>query len=94
MTISYPLLAEFLCIYFLSPSSTCRCFEVFRFIHHLTDNCWAIRHACIDVIKEFANENVLYLELRTTPRQIEGSFENYLDSVIEAIECEATSITL
>ena len=67
----------------------CRCFEVFRFIHHLTDNLWAIRQACIDVIKEFASENVLYIELRTTPRKVEGSFENYLDAVIEAIECEA-----
>lgn len=65
------------------------CFEVFRFIHHLTDNLWAIRQACIDVIKEFASENVLYIELRTTPRKVEGSFENYLDAVIEAIEFSA-----
>jgi len=62
------------------------CFEVFKLIHHLTDNRWAILHACIDVIKEFASDNVRYLELRTTPREIEGSMENYLNSVIEAID--------
>jgi hypothetical protein len=38
------------------------------------------------VIKEFAEENVRYLELRTTPRAIDGSLDTYVDAVIRAIE--------
>lgn len=39
------------------------------------------------VIDEFAQENVIYLELRTTPRSEEGmTTEVYVESVIKAIQ--------
>ena len=63
-----------------------RCFQVFSIIHQLTDTSEAIYLATSEVIKDFARDNVLYLELRTTPRQIQGSYNLYLDSVIKAIE--------
>ncbi|XP_057369753.1 adenosine deaminase-like protein isoform X1 [Daphnia carinata] len=62
------------------------CFQVFKIIHQLTDSEESIYIATVDVIKEFSEENVLYLELRTTPREIGGSFETYVSAVIRAID--------
>ncbi|XP_046635221.1 adenosine deaminase-like protein [Daphnia pulicaria] len=62
------------------------CFEVFKIIHQLTDSEKSIYIATVDVIKEFAEENVRYLELRTTPRAIDGSLDTYIDAVIRAID--------
>ena len=42
-----------------------------------------------DVIHEFAEENVKYLELRTTPREVTATGmtkESYIESVLKAIE--------
>jgi hypothetical protein len=46
--------------------------------------------ATSNVIKEFYEDGVYYLELRTTPRQIEASmtYEQYLDAVVRGIEYE------
>ena len=61
------------------------CFKVFKIIHQLTDTAEAIHLATVDVIKEFAEENVCYLELRTTPRFIDGSLQTYADAVLQGI---------
>ena len=63
-----------------------RCFQVFKIIHQLTDSEKSIYIATVDVIKEFAKENVRYLELRTTPRVIDGSIDTYVNAVIKGIE--------
>jgi hypothetical protein len=52
----------------------------------LTDSEKSIYIATVDVIKEFAKENVRYLELRTTPRAIDGSIDTYVNAVIKGIE--------
>lgn len=62
------------------------CFEVFEVIHQLVDTHQALNIATQDVISEFAADNVQYLELRTTPRQLEGSLRDYMETVIRAIE--------
>lgn len=60
-----------------------RCFELFRLIHELTTDVETVdritrevisfgRIKVLKVIEDFANENVKYLELRTTPRAIDG----------------------
>jgi hypothetical protein len=46
----------------------CSAFEVFRNIHSLVDDEEAIAMVACDVIKEFCDDNVKYLELRTTPK--------------------------
>lgn len=46
----------------------------------------AIYLATCDVIQDFAKDNVRYLELRTTPRIINGTFDLYADAVLKAIE--------
>jgi hypothetical protein len=41
---------------------------VFSVIHQLADNIETIRRITAEVIEDFASENVVYLELRTTPK--------------------------
>lgn len=63
-----------------------RCFEKFRYAHDLTDTPEAIALATERVIQEFSDDNVVYLELRTTPRATPSMTKTeYLDSVINAI---------
>lgn len=44
---------------------------MFRFIYQLTDDEESVKVATRSVINEFAQDNVQYLELRTTPRACE-----------------------
>ena len=46
---------------------------MFSLVHAITDNPWAVSEATRDVIRDFAADGVVYLELRTTPRQVPGS---------------------
>jgi len=43
-------------------------FRMFSLVHSITDNVWAVGEAMKDVIEEFADDGVIYLEIRTTPR--------------------------
>jgi len=45
------------------------CFEKFKIAHELVDNVDAVKLAAECVISEFAADNVIYLELRSTPRE-------------------------
>jgi hypothetical protein len=47
--------------------------QMFSLVHAITDNPWAVSEATRDVIRDFAADGVVYLELRTTPRQVPGS---------------------
>jgi hypothetical protein len=46
---------------------------MFSLVHAITDNPWAVGEATRDVIRDFAADGAVYLELRTTPRQVPGS---------------------
>ena len=61
---------------------------MFHVVHQLTDTPEAVHLAACDVIKDFAADQVRYLELRTTPRHVTGSMtqRQYLDAVVRAIE--------
>lgn len=62
------------------------CFQLFKVAHELTKTKEAVYLATQSVIKEFADDNVIYLELRTTPREEKGmSKEEYIESVVQAI---------
>ncbi|XP_033221577.1 adenosine deaminase-like protein isoform X2 [Belonocnema kinseyi] len=66
-------------------------FEEFKLAHSLTNSPKAIYIAACDVIQEFAEENVIYLELRSTPREVEGLMtkDEYTEAIIKAIKtCE------
>jgi len=64
------------------------CFNIFALIHRLVDNVKAIKKITSEVIEDFAAENVVYLELRTTPKTnplTKMSKEDYIEAVLEAM---------
>lgn len=65
----------------------CRIFEVFSFAYSVTTTPEAIYTATYDTIKEFHDDNVIYLELRSTPRAENGmTKKEYLLAILRAIE--------
>ena len=69
------------------------CFDIFKVVHQVVDSAEAIYIATKDVIKEFADDSVKYLELRSTPKNIGTMTKDiYMDSVLDAIkECNSDS---
>ncbi|XP_011696540.1 PREDICTED: adenosine deaminase-like protein [Wasmannia auropunctata] len=69
-------------------SSLSECFKMFDVAHALTITPQAVFVATCDVIKEFYEDNVIYLELRSTPRAVKDSMTKteYLQAIIDAIE--------
>lgn len=48
------------------------CFDLFKVAHQATNNPKNVYLATKSVIQDFYNDNVAYLELRTTPRAEKG----------------------
>ncbi|XP_074651028.1 N6-Methyl-AMP deaminase-like [Tubulanus polymorphus] len=69
------------------------CFKMFKLIHQISDNADAVYMITKDVIREFAEDGVKYLELRSTPREVSTNNmtkRQYVESVIKAInECQS-----
>ncbi|KAL0968697.1 hypothetical protein UPYG_G00270340 [Umbra pygmaea] len=64
------------------------CFQVFKVIHQLVDTEEDILMVSKDVIREFADDGVKYLELRSTPREEKNSGmtkRSYIHTIMEAI---------
>lgn len=61
---------------------------MFDIAHTLTVTPQAVFVATCDVIEEFHKDNVIYLELRSTPRAVKGSMTKteYLQAMIKAVE--------
>lgn len=63
-----------------------KCFEKFKFGHDLVDSVVAVKLAVLSVIDEFSRENVVYLELRSTPRMTKAmTKETYLEAIVQQI---------
>ncbi|KAK9877446.1 hypothetical protein WA026_018556 [Henosepilachna vigintioctopunctata] len=64
------------------------CFKIFGFAHKATATPEAVYLATKNVIREFYDDNVIYLELRTTPREEVGimTAESYVEAVVKAIQ--------
>lgn len=75
-------------------SSLSECFKVFDVAHTLTITPQAIFVATCDVIKEFHEDNVIYLELRSTPRAVKDSMTKteYLEAIIKAIKASKSEL--
>lgn len=61
------------------------CFKLFDLIHVLTTDHGTISRIAKEVIEDFAAENVIYLELRTTPKKNEAigmSKRSYVEAVL------------
>lgn len=64
-----------------------QCFDLFPIIHELIKNADTLQMIVYQVLEDFASDNVVYLELRTTPRTSEHmSAAVYLQTVIQAVE--------
>ncbi len=68
-------------------------FEMFKVIAQLIDSCEVLERVTREVIQDYADNNCVYLELRSTPRQFqkEGivqTKQQYLEAVITAIKIE------
>ncbi len=48
------------------------CFKLFDAIHRITTTHDAVSRVTLQVLSDFADDNVAYLELRTTPKVICG----------------------
>ncbi|KRT86312.1 hypothetical protein AMK59_1091, partial [Oryctes borbonicus] len=67
----------------------------FKVAHDVTITKQAVYTATKDVIEDFYQDNVIYLELRTTPRAVEGlSKTEYIEAVIEAIKDNQLNIVV
>ncbi|XP_006831784.1 PREDICTED: adenosine deaminase-like protein [Chrysochloris asiatica] len=65
------------------------CFQMFQLIHQLTTSPEDILMVTKDVIKEFADDGVKYLELRSTPRRENATGmtkRTYVESILEGIK--------
>ncbi|XP_007533548.2 adenosine deaminase-like protein [Erinaceus europaeus] len=65
------------------------CFQVFQIIHQITTSPEDILMITKDVIREFAEDGVKYLELRSTPRKETATGmtkRTYIESVLEGIK--------
>ncbi|XP_043602341.1 adenosine deaminase-like protein isoform X1 [Bombus pyrosoma] len=69
-------------------SSLGECFKVFDIAHSLAVTPEAVFHSTYDTVKEFKDDNVIYLELRSTPRVIQGKMtkEECVEAIIKAFE--------
>ncbi|EHB10360.1 Adenosine deaminase-like protein, partial [Heterocephalus glaber] len=65
------------------------CFQMFQIIHQLTTGPEDILMVTKDVIKEFADDGIKYLELRSTPRSESATGmtkKTYVESILEGIK--------
>jgi adenosine deaminase len=69
------------------------CFKLFDLIHVLTTDHGTISRVAKEVIEDFAAENVIYLELRTTPKKNEAigmSKRSYVEAVLAGFKAVET----
>lgn len=63
------------------------CFEKFGFVHELTSTRKGLQYATELAVRDFAKDNVMYLELRTTPKSNGNmSRRDYLEAVVESVK--------
>lgn len=66
--------------------SLAECFKLFDVIHKCTSTLTVVQRISREVVEDFANDNVVYLELRTTPRCGDDfNCEQYVDAVLKGI---------
>jgi len=57
-----------------------------RYIYHLCNDQESVAYSTMSVLRNFEEDGVVYLELRTTPRDLTGlTKEHYLDTVLSTI---------
>lgn len=68
------------------------------YIYHMVDSSWALTYTTTSVLRDFAADGVVYLELRTTPRAMAKaglSKSQYVETILAAITAfEANDATM
>ncbi|XP_066395451.1 N6-mAMP deaminase-like [Miscanthus floridulus] len=81
-----------------SDRSLPECFKLFDLFHILTTDHATVTRVAKEVVEDFAAENVVYLEIRTTPKNNEAkgmTKRSYMDAVIKGLkEVEAVDVAL
>ncbi|XP_022104694.1 adenosine deaminase-like protein [Acanthaster planci] len=74
------------------------CFEMFKLIHQLVDSCEAVAIVTRNVIREFAEDGIKYLELRSTPKDVPETGmtkRSYVEAVLSSIkQCKDDGIDI
>ena len=62
-------------------------FKIFAQIHQTITEISSVRRITKEMMEDFEQQNCLYLEIRTTPKIMDGasSFDEYLDAILEEI---------
>lgn len=58
------------------------------YTYHLVNDVWSLRYSTLSVLRDFAADGVVYLELRTTPRVMPAvglTKEDYVRTVLDTI---------
>ena len=63
-------------------------YKIFKFAQALVDHPAAVKLATSNVLTDFAEDNVVYLELRSTPRNCAGKMtkKEYVESIVQSIK--------
>lgn len=72
------------------------CFKIFDIIHRLTTSHEIITRITHEVIRDFQEENVIYLELRTTPKarpELGMTKRSYVEAVLQGMQQRLVSST-
>ncbi|XP_071706789.1 N6-mAMP deaminase [Rutidosis leptorrhynchoides] len=72
-------------------------FKLFDLIHMVTTDHKTITRITKEVVEDFAAENVVYLELRTTPKRNDSigmSKRSYVEAIIEGLRSVGTSLNV
>ena len=67
------------------PRPLARCFDLFGAIHHLCTDHDTLRRIAAEAVMDFARDGVIYLELRTTPKDLPArgvTKESYCEAVL------------
>ena len=67
------------------PRPLARCFDLFGAIHHLCTDHDTLRRIAAEAVMDFARDGVVYLELRTTPKDLPArgvTKESYCEAVL------------
>ncbi|WVZ66952.1 hypothetical protein U9M48_016103 [Paspalum notatum var. saurae] len=74
------------------------CFKLFDLFHILTTDHDTVTRITKEVVEDFAAENVIYLEIRTTPKNNEAkgmTKRSYMNAVVKGLkQVEAVDVTL
>ena len=62
-------------------------FKIFAQIHQVITDIASVRRITKEMLEDFEQQNCLYLEIRTTPKIMDGasSVEDYLDAILDEI---------